>query len=197
MFYFSSSTLSFATLYLIHNSEAQRNAQQKIDRVVGCRKISLSDRVLLPYTEADYSGNFATSSITPLGVPHQMLADTVFQGYFLPKGATVVTNAYGIHHDPKIWGNDVNEFRPERFLSDDKKRVIRHYALIPFSVGRRSCIGEGFARDVIFLFLASILQKFNIKPDPDCPIVDIKPMSGVALEPKPFNFVLNLREKNQ
>ncbi|ODM87858.1 Vitamin D 25-hydroxylase, partial [Orchesella cincta] len=127
--------------------------------------------VKLPYTEAIILETLRLSSIIPLGIPHQMLADTEFQGLFLPKGATVVTNAYGIHYDPKIWGDDVNKFRPERFLSNDKKHVIRHEALIPFSVGRRSCIGEGFARDVIFLFVASILQKFNLEPDPglsDC-----------------------------
>ncbi|ODM92573.1 Farnesoate epoxidase [Orchesella cincta] len=186
--------LSFATLYLIHNSDAQRKAQQEIDRVVGSRPISLSDKPLLPYTEAVLMETLRLSSITPLGVPHQMLADTVFHGFFLPKGATVLASQYGIHHDPKIWGNDVNEFRPERFLSVDKTHVVRHDALIPFSVGRRSCLGEGFAKDVIFLFVASILQKFNIKLDPTSPMVDIEPLFGVAIEPKPFKFVLSLRD---
>ncbi|ODM59408.1 Methyl farnesoate epoxidase, partial [Orchesella cincta] len=116
----SATTLSFATLYLIHNSDAQRKAQQEIDRVVGSRPISLSDKPLLPYTEAVLMETLRLSSITPLGVPHQMLADTVFHGFFLPKGATVLASQFGIHHDSKIWGNDVNEFRPERFLSEDK-----------------------------------------------------------------------------
>ncbi|ODM88138.1 Farnesoate epoxidase [Orchesella cincta] len=190
----SATTLSFATLYLIHNSRAQRKAQQEIDRMVGSRPISLSDKPLLPYTEAIIMETLRLSSILPVSIPHQILADTVFHGFFLPKGTTVLASQYGIHHDPKIWGNDVNEFRPERFLSEDENHVVLHDALIPFSVGRRSCLGEGFAKDVIFLFVASILQKFNIKPDPGCPIVDIEPQSGIALEPKRFKFVLSLRE---
>ncbi|ODM87784.1 Cytochrome P450 1A1 [Orchesella cincta] len=60
-----------------------------------------------------------------------MTEDTMFHGYLLPKDVTVISNLYAIHHDPKIWGEDFNEFRPERFLSEDKTRVVYHEALMP------------------------------------------------------------------
>jgi len=64
-----------------------------------------------------------------------MIADTIFHGYFLPKDATVIAHLYTIHHDQKIWGQDSNQFRPERFLNEDQTQVIRHEALLPFSAG--------------------------------------------------------------
>ncbi|ODM88910.1 Cytochrome P450 1A2 [Orchesella cincta] len=68
----------------------------------------------LPYTEAIVLETLRLSSIAPLGAPHRMTADTLFHGYFLPKDTTVISNLWAIHHDPKVWGEDVNEFRPEK-----------------------------------------------------------------------------------
>ncbi|ODM87857.1 Vitamin D 25-hydroxylase [Orchesella cincta] len=147
----------------------------------------------LPYTEAIVLETLRLSSIAALGVPHQLIADTEFHGYFLPKGITIMANLYTIHHDKKIWGEDANLFRPERFLNEDETRVVYNDALIPFSAGRRQCLGESLAKDTLFLFIASILQNFLIGPDPDCPVSDMQTTSGLVVEPKPFNFVLNLR----
>ncbi|ODM87859.1 Methyl farnesoate epoxidase [Orchesella cincta] len=190
----SSLTLSFAILYLLLNKEVQRNAQKELDSVVGSsRQLSLSDKALLPYIEAIILETLRLSSIGPLGHPHRMLKDTIFHGYLLPKDVTVLAGLYTIHHDSKIWGENVNEFRPERFLNDDKTQVIHHEALLPFSAGRRVCIGEGLARDTLFLFIASILHRFNIELDPEHPVTKIETLSGLTVEPKPFTFVLSLR----
>ncbi|ODM92616.1 Farnesoate epoxidase, partial [Orchesella cincta] len=190
----SSTTLSFVTLYLLLHKEAQSKAQQELDHVVGLsRQVSLADKPLLPYTEAILLETFRVSSMAAFGVPHRMTADTMFHGYFLPKDSTVISNLYAIHHNPNIWGKDVSEFRPERFLSEDKTRVIHHEALMPFSTGRRACFGEGLARDTIFLFVAHILQKFNIEQNSECPVMAAETVPGFVLQPKPFKFVLRLR----
>ncbi|ODM89471.1 Methyl farnesoate epoxidase [Orchesella cincta] len=190
----TSFTLSFATLYLILNKNVQRNAQEELDRVIGpsCQ-VSLRDKPSLPYTEAVILETLRLSSIAPLGFPHRLLVDTMFHGYHLPKDVTVMAGLYTIHHDPKIWGEDANEFQPERFLNENKTRVIHHEALMAFSTGRRVCLGEGLARDTSFLFIASILQRFNIGPDPEYPVTKIETLAGFAVEPKPFKFVLSLR----
>ncbi|ODM89540.1 Cytochrome P450 1A5 [Orchesella cincta] len=140
-------------------------AKSELDRVVGpSRQVALSDKALygLPYTEAIILETLRLSSIAPLGVPHRMIGDTIFHGYFLPKDVTVIAGLYTIHHDSKIWGKDVNEFRPERFLNEDKT--------------------------------PSILQTFNIEPDPDCPVRSVETVKGFNVEPKPFTFVLSLRK---
>ena len=42
----------------------------------------------------------------------------------------------------RVWGLDSKKFRPERFLSPDETKVIKHEALVPFSVGKRVCPGK-------------------------------------------------------
>ncbi|GFT77362.1 cytochrome P450 2J2, partial [Nephila pilipes] len=46
----------------------------------------------------------------------------------------VLANLWSVHHNPKYWGNDAEIFRPERFLSEDGKRVIKSEHFIPFSI---------------------------------------------------------------
>ncbi|ODM92809.1 Farnesoate epoxidase [Orchesella cincta] len=60
-----------------------------------------------------------------------------------------------------------------------KIRVIHHEALMPFSTGRRACIGEGLARDSMFLFIANTLQRFNIELDPEFPVKSAETLAGL------------------
>jgi cytochrome P450 len=50
-----------------------------------------------------------------VGVPHCSTADDVFDGYFIPRGALIIPNAWAIMHDPEVY-EAPDEFRPERFL---------------------------------------------------------------------------------
>jgi cytochrome P450 len=52
---------------------------------------------------------------------------------FTNKDSTILVNLHQLHYDPEIWG-DPHNFRPERFISADRK-VIRHEAYMPFGVG--------------------------------------------------------------
>ena len=52
------------------------------------------------------------------------------------------------------------KFRPERFL-DDRGEVIRDKHFIPFSVGKRQCLGETLARTELFLFFTALVQQYR------------------------------------
>jgi len=129
------------------------------------------------------------SSLVHMGVYHRMLKTIMFHGYLLPKDTIIVSNLYASQHDPEIW-RDPQHFRPERFLSEDGKKVIRDEALIPFSAGRRVCLGQTLAMDTLFLFTTGIFQKFELHPDPDNPKPDFEPMPGFLSLPKPFKVVV-------
>lgn len=95
----------------------------------------------LPYTEAVIMEVMRYSTLLPMGVLHRMLKGRTFHGYYLPKDTVIVPNLYACHHNPEIWGDPEN-FRPERFLSEDGSKVIRNEAFMPFSAGRRVCLGK-------------------------------------------------------
>lgn len=67
--------------------------------------------------------------------------------------------------DPEI-------FRPERFLNPDKTQFIKTGHVIPFLIGKRACLGETLARANFYLILTGVLQRFDIRLDPDTEITD-------------------------
>ena len=57
----------------------------------------------------------------------------------------IAINVWGIHHSKQVWGDDVEQFRPERFEPSEARG--RHpFAFLPFSAGKRNCIGKVGAR---------------------------------------------------
>ena len=80
------------------------------------------------------------SALVPLGVFHSTTEDAVLDGYLIPKDTLVVSNLYAALHDP-VWGDPEN-FRPERFLLPDGTVDRFNEAFIPFSTGKRVCLGN-------------------------------------------------------
>ncbi|CAG7835654.1 unnamed protein product [Allacma fusca] len=146
------------------------------------------DKPKLPYAEATIQEIFRKSSLAVTGMMHTPLRDATFGGYDIPKDTWIMPNIYAIHHDPKIWG-DPHNFRPERFLSPDGKTVIKSDNVLPFSLGKRICLGEHLARDEIFLFLTNIFQRFNITLDPTKPKPTYESKEGFLLHPEDFYVI--------
>jgi len=133
-----------------------------------------------------------SSSIVPFGVTitHKCTEDTMLRGFAIPKETLVNANFYNAHHDPVVWG-DPEVFRPERFLNPDGTCVERHESFMPFSVGRRACMGEPVARDMLFLFLAMILQNFNVEIPPGYEMVSLEAIGGrITRHPAKFHVTM-------
>ncbi|XP_071452856.1 methyl farnesoate epoxidase-like [Hetaerina americana] len=189
-------SLTFSMLYMILYPEVQHKVQEELDRVVGRDRLpSLEDRTSLPYVEATLNEVLRFSSVAPLAVPHSPWyaeKDAELQGYIIPKNSRVILNLYAVHHDPKIWGDPQN-FRPERFL-DENGKVVKHDALIPFGAGKRQCLGEGLARNNLFLFFTGLVQKYYIKVPEGHPAPSEETEGGLTLVPKAFKVQFLPRE---
>ncbi|XP_021956868.1 methyl farnesoate epoxidase [Folsomia candida] len=185
----TSSTLSWMMIYLSKFPNVQKKFQEEIESITGnTRPTAVSDRPNMPYTEALIAETLRFSSITPQGVQHRAMKDHEYKGYLIPKDTVIMANVYHIHFDPKVWGDPEN-FRPERFLSPDGKTFKKHDALIPFSTGRRQCLGETLARDSLFLFSTNIAQRFDIVFDKNGPDHGFESQLAFILTPKPFNVI--------
>lgn len=92
--------------------------------------------------------------------------DVELGGYKIPKGTELLIPILALHHDQAIWGNDANEFNPSRF-ADGVARASKHpFALIPFGLGVRTCIGQNLAILQAKMALAIILQRFRFRLSP-------------------------------
>jgi cytochrome P450 len=98
----------------------------------------------MPFTEATIYETLRYSSMVPTGIFHKALGDTALGEYLIPKDTFVLANFYHIHHSKEIW-EDPENFRPERFLSQDEKSVVKHECLMAFSTGKRLCLGKSVA----------------------------------------------------
>ncbi|XP_065864448.1 cytochrome P450 CYP749A22-like [Euphorbia lathyris] len=71
------------------------------------------------------------------------------------------------HHDPKIWGEDVHVFKPERFAEGIAKATNNNVAAyLPFGLGARSCVGSNFAITETKIVLSMILQRYRFVLSP-------------------------------
>uniref|UniRef100_A0A8D2H1C9 Cytochrome P450 family 2 subfamily R member 1 n=2 Tax=Marmotini TaxID=337730 RepID=A0A8D2H1C9_UROPR len=157
---------------------------KEIDLIMGPdRKPSWDDKCKMPYTEAVLHEVLRLCNIVPLGIFHATSEDAVVRGYSIPKGTTVITNLYSVHFDEKYW-KEPEVFNPERFL-DSSGYFIKKEALIPFSLGRRHCLGEHLARMEMFLFFTALLQRFHLH-FPYEVVPDLKPRLGMTLQPQPY-----------
>ncbi|KAL3870427.1 hypothetical protein ACJMK2_038495 [Sinanodonta woodiana] len=152
-------------LLLLHHHECVDRMYEEIVEVVGLeRSPSLKDRPAMPYTEAVILEALRYVTHAPLGVPHGAMEDVELEGYWIPKGCMLFINIWTAHHDPTIWG-DPWIFRPDRFLDDNSELLPPEHtlrqSLVTFGAGKRVCVGENLAKSRIFLYLTTLIQKFD------------------------------------
>ncbi|NWX05525.1 CP2D3 protein, partial [Caloenas nicobarica] len=164
----TSATLRWAFLYMILHPEIQSKVQAEIDKVIGReRSPTMEDQVSMPYTNAVIHEVQRYGDIVPIGLPHMTYRDTELQGFFIPKGTTIITNLSSVLKDETVWEKP-NEFYPKHFL-DANGQFVKPEAFLPFSAGRRACLGEQLARMELFIFFTTLLQKFTFIVPEDQP----------------------------
>ncbi|XP_077982770.1 steroid 17-alpha-hydroxylase/17,20 lyase-like [Glandiceps talaboti] len=167
-------TLNWCVAYLVNYPDVQRKVQEELDDVIGQnRRPLLSDKGKLPYCEAVIHEVMRIRTATPFAIPHTTLCDTAVGGYNLPRGTLVWINILNLHMSDKYWDKP-GEFRPEHFLDRDGKALPKPESFLPFSAGRRVCVGEALARNELLLIFTSLFQQFTFLPSPDKGKADLK-----------------------
>lgn len=188
------STIEWSILFLILNTHCQERIQSEIDQVIGReRSPQLDDLALMPYTEATIYEVLRRSNVVALGNAHATLDDASIGGYRIPKGTQVLPNLYGIHMNPKLW-HQPEKFDPSRFIVNERAQKPDYF--IPFSVGRRMCLGDVLAKMEVFLFLVGLLQKYDLAVAEEDRLnpPQVKGTIGVSNTPASFRVALHNRK---
>ncbi|TFK20074.1 cytochrome P450 [Coprinopsis marcescibilis] len=180
--------------------EVQAKAQKELDRVLGKNVLpDFGDEETLPYISAIVKEVLRWQTVTPLAIPHCLLEDDVYGGYFLPKGSIVAGNAWAMLHDKDDYSQPL-AFQPERFLTPDGKLdpEVRE-PTAAFGFGRRVCPGKHMAASMLFISISSILSVFDISKAVDENGSVIEPtreyVSSMVLHPQPFKCSIKPRSK--
>lgn len=186
--------------------DIQRKAQIQIDSVVGPdRSPTWQDFPRLPYIAQCVKETMRWRPVTPLAFPHSLAEDDWISTspsssspsekppqYLLPKGTTIILNAWGIHHDSTRFRNP-ETFDPDHYASTTPTTLATelangswekrdHYG---YGAGRRFCPGAHLAERNLFLAMAKLLWGYNILPGKEDKMgrpadLDLDPRTGYS-----------------
>lgn len=189
--------LSFLFYFLLKTPHAYQKAQEEVDRVIGRRKITVEDMSKLPYITAVMRETLRLKPTAPFialhAHPDKNKEDPVTLGggkYVLHKDEPVILMLSKMQRDPKVYGSDADEFRPERMLDENFDKLPKN-AWKPFGNGMRGCIGRPFAWQEALLVVAILLQNFNFQMDN--PSYDLRIKQTLTIKPKDFFMRATLR----
>lgn len=155
-----SSTIEWAMAELLQHPESMKMAREELKTVIGTkRRVDESDISQLPYLRAVIKETLRLHSPVPLAFQRAM-APVQVDGYTIPKGTNLIINIWDINRHPGTWV-EPDKFVPERFMDKDISFSGKDFELIPFSAGRRTCLGVPLADRMLNLILGSLLYHFD------------------------------------
>ncbi|KAF8814867.1 cytochrome P450 [Phlegmacium glaucopus] len=185
-------------LAMVLYPDVQKKAQAELDSVIGEGRLpGFADQSRLPYISALVTEVLRWNSVAPTGVPHTALEDGLIGGYFVPKGALILTNLWNMLHDPETYP-DPFKFDPERFIASPGKETQKDPRNACFGYGRRICPGMHLAEASLFACIATSLAVFDIDNVVvnGVPIVPVhESTSGIISYPKPFKCSIRPRSE--
>ncbi|KAJ4477294.1 cytochrome P450 [Lentinula aciculospora] len=156
----------------------------------GTRKVK---KPRFPYVEAVMSEVWRWGVVVPLNLPHRLTQDDVYtppsssanpnpSPMFLRKGSLIFGNIWSILRSKELFGDDVDDFRPERYLlspheeevlygtyDEDEYEVIRRERRkrdprsYVFGFGRRQCPGQNLVESSVWLLTATLLSAVDVR----------------------------------
>jgi len=189
----TSGALSFALYYLSRDRAIMAKAHAEVDTILG------SDPDAEPTFEQVAKFRYLRRVLdeglrlwpTAPAFTRSPREETMLAGKYLmrPEDWAIVILPM-VHRDKAVWGEDAEEFNPDRFLPENSRgRLPQTYK--PFGTGERSCIGRQFALHEAILVLARMLHRYDLTPDP---AYELEIAERLTLMPKGFHLVITPRE---
>ena len=171
----TSTALQWIMANLVKHSNIQAKLFEEISGVIGEGKGEVEEEDLekMPYLKAVILEGLRRHPPGHFVMAHSVTQDITFEGYLIPKNASLNFMVSQMNWNPKIW-EDPMEFKPERFLNNngngdqevtdiDRYNGSREIKMMPFGAGRRICPGYGLAILHLEYFVANLVWSFEWK----------------------------------
>lgn len=173
----TSNTATAIVYHLCTNPTCKTKLQQELDANLsdGEEVPIVQDVQDLTYLNAVINESLRYHSTSAMGLPRLIPPGGAhIAGRFFPEGTVVSVPSYTIHRDPEVWGPDVEEYKPERWLDAETQKQW-DMTLNPFSTGPRSCIGRHVALIELQVLIATMFKHFDFQlVHPDAPLDTIE-----------------------
>ncbi|KAE8142743.1 cytochrome P450 [Aspergillus pseudotamarii] len=193
----TASALTWACYLLTLYPDVQERLRAEIRERIpsGNHPITWSDLETLPLLNGVCQEVLRLYPTVPMTI-REAVRDSVVAGKHIPRGTRILLCPYAINRSPEFWGNDGDEFRPDRWIDTDKNGQLvtnnnggasTNFAQITFLHGQRSCIGKDFARAELRCAVAGVVGRFRFEmQNPKQKIhiagaVTTKPVEGMHL----------------
>lgn len=193
----TANSMVFLLVHIAMNPDKQQQLYQEIQRVVGdSNSLTKEHLAQMSYLKACVKESFRKVSPILLGTIRFLESDLAVGGYHLPKETLVAINMQTMCSDERFFPRP-NEYLPERWLRDTTGDIGKGqeypFALKPFGFGSRSCVGQRFAENEIFIGVTKIIQNFEISMSPG--FKDVQATSKIFTSPAE-KVVLHLKQRN-
>ena len=149
--------LAWTWALLAQHPDVEARLHAEVDAFDG--PLAFDDLARLPYTRAVFAE--AMRLYPPAWVVGREAArDVRLDGVPVAAGTTILFGPLWLHADPRFW-DAPERFDPDRF-APDRKGDRHKFAYLPFSAGRRGCIGEPFAWMEGVLVLATVARRWRL-----------------------------------
>lgn len=155
----TTTTLKWSLAFLVNHQEIQAKMRAEIDDVIGSRPVSLADRDKMPISDAVLTETLRAGNIAPFALPHTASYDVTWNGYLIPKGATIWPCLDSVMNDDDMF-TDPEHFKPERFLDSEGKRLGNEKSVISFSLGKPPhSASKSLAKKIYILHFPRIFRR--------------------------------------
>ncbi|KAF2120232.1 cytochrome P450 oxidoreductase [Lophiotrema nucula] len=159
------SVLGMIVFFILSDKRVYRKLQTELHTTRSDGYISYQAATELPYLDACVNEGLRLHGILGIGFPRAVpTGGAEICGQYFPGGYKVSMNQNVTHLDKAIFGEDADDYRPERWMVKDEETVkAMHRHLHTFGYGNRSCLGKPIAMNEIYKFVPTVLSRYSFE----------------------------------
>ncbi|KAG0232662.1 hypothetical protein BGW41_001752 [Actinomortierella wolfii] len=158
----TASLLTWTFWHLGQHPDVVERMREEIDRVVGDKAPDFENIKHLKYMKQVVNEVLRLCPPVPFNVRQSVEEDVLPDGHYVPPRTMVGYMAYVTHRMKELWGEDAEEFNPDRW-GPARIHEIRPFMFVPFHAGPRICLGQNFAYTEAMTTLSRLLPRYDIK----------------------------------
>ncbi|KAL3469692.1 hypothetical protein BJX99DRAFT_251778 [Aspergillus californicus] len=166
-------SLAAVFYYLLKNPQYMARVRTELDTAVQDGTIAnrptglvtWSESQKLPFLDACIKESFRICPAAGLHLERVTPPSGIeISGRFIPGGTIVGCSAWVMHRREEIFGSDVDEFNPDRWLqAPEEKLKTMNGTMLQFGAGSRTCIGKNISLMEIYKLIPSFLRRFDVQ----------------------------------